>query len=263
MANDFHTRPSVIIPEPMPPVDLEATSSRPSKRVYIATGARIPDFIKHIFQDKFPSLDELRCFKQALRRCLEGDLGWLIWEQITYWPPVTAQADLWPDLIIGVRRLIILRPPWLVAHRDITAEQRRVINTRTNRERDVTIDQNLVAKMQSRIKQWLATRYRAPLSNPAWEILVRHTNASKATRYKIMQRAKDAGLISEITHEMLMWINERSQEQTPEQLQERQKDRERQQRRWRKRAQQLAAEREQTWKQHLRQARQARGESVT
>ena len=151
------------------------------------------DFVWRVFRSRSPSPDDIRCAKRALTRCLQGSdgLGWLIWDQAAGW---RGASNTWSEMLErDFRRLIVAHPPWLSP--DLN---RAYVKT----TRDMTVDQNLVAKMQSRIRQWLSKCYDAPQSDPRWKALVHRTGTGKTIRFEIMQKAKAARLVPEITLSM-------------------------------------------------------------
>ena len=186
------------------------------------------DFVWRVFRSRSPSPDDIRCAKRALTRCLQGSegLGWPIWDQAAGW---RGAGNTWSELLErDLRRLIEAHPPW-------TRPQGQVMSrTYVKTTRDTTVDQNLVAKMQSRIRQWLSKCYDAPQSDPRWKALVQRTGTDKAIRFEIMQKAKAARLVPEITLSMRDALEREPDSTQAEKTQE-----------WRMRVQRLRAARKQ------------------
>ncbi len=178
---------------------------------YTAPGTCV-DFVKFLFRGhgigscSYPS--DGRYASRALRRCLQNHtLGWLIWEQAVGWLPASA-LDMRDGFLDGtwltmekleaaVLQTIIKNLPY--SH--MTEKQRMAESSRESAREPV--DCKRVAMFVSRIKQWLAKRYKTALSSPGWDLLLHNIAANKYRKRAILEKALARGYIPEITNAML------------------------------------------------------------
>ncbi len=178
---------------------------------YTAPGTCV-DFVKFLFRGhgigscSYPS--DGRYASRALRRCLQNHtLGWLIWEQAVGWLPASA-LDMRDGFLDGtwltmekleakVLQTIIANPPY----NHMTEAKRMAESSRMSWAEPV--DGKRVEMFVSRIKQWLAKKYKTALSSPGWSLLLFNIARDKYRKRAILTNALARGYIREITNAML------------------------------------------------------------